>query len=188
MRTEEAAVADLTEEELAEERERAQAEGGADDGQPEERRTLADLAAEEPEPEEEAEQFTLFGTQAKINGTVRGLPRQKAAAVSIKSQAKELPEGQFDIDDVVELRVLARCDDVVFRSKRDKDGALLRTTRTHVMSMIQVDQLTNVPEEFAGSELDGRALEGMSLDELYERRDQLAELISAREADGETGQ
>lgn len=164
-------------------REAREAEGlDPESAQP--RKTLAELAADEPEDEDEAEQYTLFGTEAKVTGQVRGLPRQRSSAVSIKSAAKDLPEGQFEIDDTVELRVLGRVDDVLFRSRRDKEGALLRTTRTHVMTMVEVEQLDKVPEEFAGTELDGRGAQNLPTAELIKRRDALQAIIDSRENEG----
>lgn len=146
----EAGTMSQTEEELAAEQAALDAEDAA---APAARRSLADLAADEPDPEPEGpEQYMLFGTAPRLNGSVKG-GKVNQSAVKFKAAAQPLP-GQFDIDEMVELRVMARVDNLSFPTKRDGDGKLMQVTRTHHMTFVSIEQLGDVAAEFA--EIDGR--------------------------------
>jgi hypothetical protein len=131
-----AVASEPTEEEqrIAAEQER---DGGGDPGDRDfhenleaERRTLADLAADEPEPEPEAEQYTLFGTAPKVNSQIKGAGRVAQSMVKIRSLQQPLP------------------------AQRDKDGQNTGSKRVHHTTMIALDQVGDVDEAFA--EVDGR--------------------------------
>lgn len=120
------------------------AEPAADDEQP--RRTLADLAADEPEAgasteadEADDEQQRLFGTESKITGSVKGA-RPTTSSVKFKA-APVTVQGQFQPDDVLELRVLARLDKVEFPYTRDRAGNVKGVKRVHHASAISVEQV-----------------------------------------------
>lgn len=156
--TEEVTMSDETTEATEEERRIAAEMGGepdADVGEgngTQERRSLADLAADEPEAPEEPEQYTLFGTAPKVNSQIRGA-RVSSSHVSFKAKSQQLP-GQFDMSEVVELRVLARVDKVTIASKHDADGNVVETKRTHQLTAMSVEQLGEVDDSF--TKVDGR--------------------------------
>lgn len=147
-----AAVADET---ATDEEQRIAAEMGEDgegeDGM-DQRKTLADLASEEPEVEPDDEQFLLFGTAAKVNAQVTGI-KVGSSHVKFTAKQQQLP-GQFNMGDVVELRVLARVDKLEFSSKHDGEGNVTETKRIHRLSALSVEQAGEVDPRF--EELDGR--------------------------------
>lgn len=115
------------------------------------RRTLAELAADEPEaddgPEDDGEpQQMLFGTESKITGSVKGR-KPDQSAVKMKSGAVTV-NGQFHPDDMLELRVLARLDKVEFVYLRDKDNAIKGSKRIHHATPVTIEQV-EVPAEVA---------------------------------------
>jgi hypothetical protein len=116
-----------------------------------ERKTLADLAAETPDEEPDEEQYTLFGTAPSVNSQVKGT-KVSSSHVKFKAKQQQLP-GQFQMGDVVELRVKVRVDKVEFSSKHDGDGNVVETKRVHQLTALSVEQV-EVGEEFA--DVDGR--------------------------------
>jgi hypothetical protein len=111
-------------------------------------RSIEDMAGDEPE----VEQYTLFGTAASVTGTVKGA-KPTESQVKFKARGEKLP-GQMQVDDLVELRVLARVDKVEFTTIRDGDGAIQGMKRLHHLTMIKVEQLGDVDSAF--TEVDGR--------------------------------
>lgn len=147
----------------------ARDELGLDPETAQERRTLADLAADEPEPEPEVEQYTLFGTAPKVNSQIKGAGRVGQSMVKVRSLQQPLP-GQFDMDDVVECRVKLRVDKVEVAAVRDKDGTNTGSKRVHHTTMIALESVGDVDPAFA--EVDARDRDA----ELAALRDRIAEL------------
>lgn len=148
------ADAEMTDEErrIAEEME-GEPDGDVGEAAEAERRSLADLAAEEPESENEVEQYTLFGTAAKVNAQIKGAGKISKSTIKIASKQLDLP-GQFDIDDVIEGRCKLRLDKVEVSVTRDGDGNIKDTKRVHHCTMVAIDQVGDVDDAFA--EVDGR--------------------------------
>jgi hypothetical protein len=117
------------------------------------RRSLSELADEEPEAEDETPQYTLFGTAPAVNTKVQGA-RVSSSHVKFKAKQQDLP-GQFQMGDVVFLAVKARVDKLEFSSSHDADGNVTSTKRTHTVSALKVEQMGHVDDKFA--EVDGRA-------------------------------
>ena len=115
------------------------------------RKSLEQLAQEDPDAQEGPEQFRLFGTAPRINGSVKG-PRITSAAVKFKAKREKLP-GQFDMGEVVRGTFVGTVVDIQFPAKKNSDGSL-DVTRVHVIALDQINQSEDVPEKFA--EIDGR--------------------------------
>jgi hypothetical protein len=150
-----AAVADET---ATEEEQRIAAEMGGGDGDEagaDQRKTLAELAGEEPEADPDDEQFLLFGTAPSVNAQVKGV-KVGSSHVKFTAKQQQLP-GQFNMGDVVELRVLARVDKLEFVSKHDGDGNVTETKRIHRLSALTVEQTGDVDPKF--DEVDARGQE-----------------------------
>jgi len=73
--------------------------------------------------------------------------------VKFKARQQDVP-GQFGMGEIIELRVLARVDKVEFASKHDGDGNVIETKRIRQLNALSVEQMTEVPDEFAA--IDGR--------------------------------
>lgn len=133
---------------------------GDEDGGAQPRKTLADLAAEQPDADESPEddepepQQRLFGTESKVTGSVKGR-RPDQSAVRLKSGAVVVT-GQFHPDDVLELRVLARLDKVEFVYTRDKDGAVKAVKRVHHATPTSIEQV-EVPAEIRKARIEHAA-------------------------------
>jgi hypothetical protein len=117
--------------------------GGASEDDGNGRKTLAELAAETPEPEDGTEdddpQPMLFGSESKVTGSVKG-KRPETSAVKFKASQVAVT-GQFHFDDAVELRVLARLDKVEFVATRDRQGVVKGVKRVHHASAVTVEQV-----------------------------------------------
>lgn len=130
------------------------------------RRTLADLAAEAPEPDAEPEepQARLFGTETKITASVKG-PRPTTSHVKFKAAQIEVT-GQFQPDDLIELRSVVRLDKVELNYKRDAAGTIKAVKRVHFVSAVTVEQI-NLPVEVQRARLEHAASAlGVDPDEL----------------------
>jgi hypothetical protein len=158
------------------------AEDGAGEA-PEERKTLADLAAQEPEaegddePEEREPQ--LFGTERKITGSVKGV-RQATSSIKFKA-APVTVSGQFQPDDMLELRVLARLDKVEFTYTRDRDGNVKGVKRVHHASATSVEQVPDTQMQAAIYERAAASL-SESTGSTLSGEDLAAVLLEARES------
>jgi hypothetical protein len=109
------------------------------------KRTLEELAAEQPDAEigEESDgQLFIPGTEAKISNTVKGA-RATVSKAKLKSGGVAVT-GQFNGDDVVELRVLARLDKVEFSYTRDKDGRIKGVARMHHLTPLSIEPVEPV--------------------------------------------
>lgn len=153
---------------------------GAPDAGDGERRSLADLANDEPAADDEVEQFTLFGTKPKINKTVGGDIRVTAAAAQFTAKRQPIP-GQYELGDTVRGTFVGEVVDMKFPTKKNSDGTR-EATRVHVVEMTRLSQAEDVPEEFAA--LDGRGTdpEKDSMIEQLERRVRELESILDPEA------
>ncbi|HTE63376.1 MAG TPA: hypothetical protein VK631_23675 [Solirubrobacteraceae bacterium] len=114
------------------------------------KKSLADLAAEAPAREDAPEtpdepEMQLFGTEEKVTGTVKGV-RQAQSSVKFKA-APVVVRGQFQPDDIMELRVLARLDKVEFAYTRDRQGAIKAVKRVHFASATSVEQVLDAQRQ-----------------------------------------
>lgn len=151
------------EREAAAEHDGGGSEPGDDEGNGNGRKTLEQLAGEQPpvgespETEEPDEpEMQLFGTESKVTGSVKG-KRPDVSAVKLGSGAVTV-RGQFHADDVLELRVLATLKKIEFVYIRDANGTIKTTKRVHHGTPTSIEQVT-VPQEIQRARMEYAARE-----------------------------
>jgi hypothetical protein len=168
----------MTDEERAAAEAEAAANGNGSDGEAAggERQTLEQLAADDPDADDETEQFTLFGSQSKINSKVGG-PKVTASATRFTAKRQPIP-GQFELGETVRGTWVGRVKDLQFPSKKNSDGSY-EVTRVHVVELERISQAEDVPEEFAILDGRGRAAEDGELAKALARVKELEALLEA---------
>jgi hypothetical protein len=146
-----------------------------DDGETQ-RRSLEDLAAQEPDADAEIEQFTLFGTGSRLNSKVGG-PKVTASAARFTAKRQELP-GQFELGETVRGTFVGRVKDLQFPTRANSDGSF-DVTRVHVIELSRLNQAEDVPEEFAALDGRGRGEDDGELERALARIRELEALLEA---------
>lgn len=102
-------------------------------------RSIEDMADAGEMPDDGAPY--IEGTTGQLSLTVGGR-RPDSATFKMKSaEVKLRDKSQFSKGEQVELRVLARIDDVTFRDMHDEFGTVTATKRIHTAKPINVDRV-----------------------------------------------